>query len=229
MSKSIKGNHSHLTLSDRIYIEQELDQGSTFYSIAKVLHKDPTTISKEVKRARSFYSADEYAKHCSLCWNYRECRERNVCDFFGKCKKACRFCWSDLAIKNCKYFTPYVCYRPTKAPFVCNSCDHFRACPLEKAHYSATKAQEKYEHKLVESRKGINLTPEELQQLNDLISPLVLKGQPLSHIFAVHADDIPVCRRSLYNYLDQRVFQARNIDFPRRVRYKKRKNALNHA
>ena len=67
------------------------------------------------------------------------------------------------------------------------------------------------------------MTPEELQELNDLISPLILKGQPLSHIFAVHADEIPVCRRTLYNYLDQRVFQARNIDLPRRVRYKKRK------
>ena len=50
-----------------------------------------------------------------------------------------------------------------------------------------------------------------------------MKGQPLSHIFAVHADEIPVCRRTLYNYLDQKVFQARNIDLPRRVRYKKRK------
>ena len=66
------------------------------------------------------------------------------------------------------------------------------------------------------------MTPEELQKLNDLISPLILKGQPLSHIFAVHADEIPVCRRTLYNYLDQKVFQARNIDLPRRVRYKKR-------
>ena len=73
------------------------------------------------------------------------------------------------------------------------------------------------------SREGINLTPGELQNLNDLISPLVMKGQPLSHIFAVHGDEIPVCRRTLYNYLDQRVFTARNIDLPRRVRYKKRK------
>ena len=67
------------------------------------------------------------------------------------------------------------------------------------------------------------MTPEELRDLNDLISPLVLKGQPLSHIFAVHADEIPVSRRTLYNYFDQRVFQARNIDLPRRVRYKKRR------
>lgn len=225
MSKTIQVTHSHLTLSDRIFIEQELNQGSTFYSIAKVLHKDPTTVSKEVKRSRGLYSEDTHAKRCNLCWNYRDCRERNVCGInkYLRCNKACRYCYTEDPTTCCSYFIPYICYKPRKAPYVCNACDHFRTCPLEKAYYSAKHAQEKYEHKLVESRKGINLTPEELQQLNDLISPLVLNGQPLSHIFAVHADEIPVCRRTLYNYFDQRIFQARNIDLPRRVRYKKRK------
>lgn len=77
--------------------------------------------------------------------------------------------------------------------------------------YNAKKAHRLYEQTLSKSREGINMTPEELQELNDLISPLILKGQPLSHIFAVHADEIPVCRRTLYNYLDQRVFQAHRI------------------
>jgi len=67
------------------------------------------------------------------------------------------------------------------------------------------------------------MTKQELEDLNELISPLILKGQPLSHIFAVHEGEIPVCRRTLYNYLDQGIFKARNIDLPRRVRYKKRK------
>lgn len=40
MSKEIKGDHKHLTLSDRIYIEQALDRGDKFRTIAKfmVLH-----------------------------------------------------------------------------------------------------------------------------------------------------------------------------------------------
>ena len=57
MSQNIRGNNAHLTLSDRIFTEQELNQRSTFYSIAKVLHKDPTTISKEVKRSRTLSQA----------------------------------------------------------------------------------------------------------------------------------------------------------------------------
>ena len=48
-------NQKHLTLTDRTFIEQELVQGSSFKSIADVLGKDPTTISKEVKLHRVFF------------------------------------------------------------------------------------------------------------------------------------------------------------------------------
>lgn len=222
MSNDIKGNHRHLTLSDRIFIEQELSQGSTFKSIAQVLHKDPSTISKEIKRSCEHHKAYPYWSKCRLCWNYMSCRKRNVCNS-SYCKKACRYCYYKDPTTFCEDFIPYICNRPKEYPFVCNSCDHYNACPLDKAFYTAKFAQDMYEKTLVDSRKGINLTQEELEQLNSLISPLILNGQPLSHIFAVHADEIPVCRRTLYNYLDQKVFQARNIDLPRRVRYKKRK------
>ena len=125
----------------------------------------------------------------------------------------------------CEYSRLYKCDRPKKPPSVCNSCKKIKHCYISHTAYSASFAQKQYEKTLVESRKGINLTPEELKEINDLVSPLILKGQPLSHIFAVHADEIPVCRRTLYNYLDQRIFQARNIDLPRRVRYKKRRKS----
>lgn len=45
-----KHGQKHLALSNRTYIEQELLQKSTFSSIGSVLHKDPSTISKEIKR-----------------------------------------------------------------------------------------------------------------------------------------------------------------------------------
>ena len=149
MSKNIRGNNAHLTLSDRIFIEQELNQRSTFYSIAKVLHKDPTTISKEVKRSRTLSQAFPFWDKCRLCWNYKQCRERDVCgDRFYRCKKACRYCYHVDPTKYCLYFIPYNCHRPDKAPFVCNSGDHYRDCPLDKAYYSAESAQEKYDKTL---------------------------------------------------------------------------------
>ena len=69
-------DQKHLTLSNRTYIEQELLQKTSFSSIAKVLHKDPTTIAKEVKR----YSKDTPGKHsykCNLCKLYKECDLRS--------------------------------------------------------------------------------------------------------------------------------------------------------
>lgn len=50
----MKDNHQkHLTLSDRIIIERGLNEGKTFASIATTVGKDPTTISKEIKKHRT--------------------------------------------------------------------------------------------------------------------------------------------------------------------------------
>ena len=219
-------NQKHLTLSNRTYIEQELLQKSTFSSIGEVLHKDPSTISKEVKRYSKTVPA-KYSYKCNLCKHYKDCdlmsKELKCPRYSSHCSFYCKKCYRRTVIDYCPYFLPYKCDKINKPPYVCNYCEDYKSCPLDKKIYDAAYAQRQYEKNLYTARKGINMTPEELQELNDLISPLILKGQPLSHIFAVHADEIPVCRRTLYNYLDQRVFQARNIDLPRRVRYKKRK------
>ena len=223
MKKHNTHNQKHLTLSDRTYIEQELCQGASFRSIANTLSKDPTTISKEVKRNRDIFPENRMCLHgCRGCANFSDCREHNVCGN-DCCKYVCRYCHKSNPYKFCLRYIPLFCKKHLKAPYVCNACPKYNSCYLEKARYTATKAQRKYERTLSKSREGINMTFEELQELNDLVSPLVLKGQPLSHIFAVHGDDIPVCRRTLYNYFDQNIFKARNIDLPRRVRYKKRK------
>ena len=222
-----KHNHRHLTLSDRTYIEQELLQGSSFKKIGGMLNKDPSTISKEVRRNRS--AKQNISGGCRDCMDFPTCRLRGndpkihcINDDF--CHRMCRHCYQNRRHFTCDAFASFQCDRASKPPYVCNGCEYLNRCPLKIYLYSARQAQRHYEKVLSDSRKGINLTPEELQELDDLISPLILKGQPLSHIFAVHADEIPVSRRTLYNYLDQRVFQARNIDLPRRVRYKRRRS-----
>lgn len=42
--------NKHLTLDNRIYIEKSLDNNMPFKEIAKYICKDPTTISKEIKK-----------------------------------------------------------------------------------------------------------------------------------------------------------------------------------
>ena len=216
-------NQKHLTLSDRVYIEQELLQGSTFRSIAGILHKDPSTISKEIRLHATMPKATSFkTPRCKQCRYFESCKMSSICKMHT-CRQLCWSCDYNRYATECKKYDPFKCPKLHKPPYVCNNCETRQACHDCKRYYHAIDAQHTYERTLYDSRKGINLTPEELQELNDLISPLVLKGQPLSHIFAVHADEIPVCRRTLYNYFDQSIFKARNIDLPRRVRYKKRK------
>lgn len=220
----------HLTLSNRTFIEQELLQGSSFKSIGTALGKDPTTISKEVKKHRKLIHL-HYASyyHCSGCINWDVCSIRggdaatSRCERSNSCTRLCKHCYRSHPSWACDVYRPQTCNRPHHFPYVCNDCQKASTCRLEHYIYDAKHAQIEYEKTLVKSRQGINMTPEELVHLNELISPLVLQGQPLSHIFAVHANEIPVCRRTLYNYFDQCIFKARNIDLPRRVRYKKRK------
>ena len=48
--RSTMTKHKHLTLSDRNDIQLGLERGETFKAIGQLILKDPTTISKEVKR-----------------------------------------------------------------------------------------------------------------------------------------------------------------------------------
>ena len=52
MSSLIPGNNKHLSLKDREYIEQALNNRKSFREIARYLCKDPSTISKEVWKRR---------------------------------------------------------------------------------------------------------------------------------------------------------------------------------
>ena len=219
MNENRKEYQKHLTLSDRIYIEQGLLQQMSFKDIAAFLYKDPTTIAKEVKRSIETIRA---GRGCELCQYYKVCRKQNICDDF-RCARRCKICRRKQVTELCHQFQPFRCDRKDKAPYVCNGCDRRKECPLPKRMYKANHAQRRYEERLSDSRKGISLTVEELAILDTMVTPLVKKGQPLSHIFANHEADLPCCRRTLYNYFDKDVLTARSLDLPRKVRYRRRK------
>ena len=48
--KSTMTKKKHLTLSDRNDIQLGLERGETFKAMGQLILKDPTTVSKEVKR-----------------------------------------------------------------------------------------------------------------------------------------------------------------------------------
>jgi len=115
------------------------------------------------------------------------------------------------------------CRRLESAPFVCNNCPSQNFCSREHAYYQAHKANAASNVTLSKSRSFLHSDENEIKRLNDLVSPLIKNGQSFGHIYANHADEIGLSRRTMYNYVDKCVFEVRNIDLPRKVRYRKRK------
>lgn len=94
MSKYIPGNQKHLTLEDRIHIENSLNKGSTFRDIAKYLCKDPTTISKEVKahHLSDWYHKGTFYNARNFCIHRYHCRKANACGKIILCGIKCTSC-----------------------------------------------------------------------------------------------------------------------------------------
>ena len=222
MSRKVRGNQKHMTGEDRAYIEDALQRNMSFKEIAKYLSKDPTTISKEIKKHRVTQKPNNFNNGGNnQCKHMKACQKRDICGVGRHCRFPCRQCGSCNAV--CPDFERNICSRTVKAPFVCNGCERKSACRLEKQYYRASVAQREYQELLVSAREGINMTDSEFQELDAIVSPLVKRGQSIAHICAGHANEILVTERTIYNYFDQNLFTAINLDLPRKVKYKKRK------
>lgn len=225
MSNLIPGNQKHLTLRDRIYIEQGLDHNLSFREIARYLCKDPTTISKEVRahrkhephfKERLFYNARNF------CTHRFHCRKTNVCRKIELCDVKCASC--PTCNQTCPDFEREHCSHLQKAPYVCNGCEKkgVRCTIADRYRYNARIADREYNELLRESRTGINLSKRDLHEKDMVISPLIYQGQSPYQIVTNHPElDISV--RTLYTYMDKGLFCSRNIDLKRKVKFKPRK------
>ena len=117
------------------------------------------------------------------------------------------------------------CDKLDKKPYVCNGCKSRSGCRKERYTYYARKADDSYREVKSESRKGINLTPEEVYTINNTLTPLIKKGQTINHLYINHPDILDFSKPSFYNYVNNGVFDFGPLDFPRIVKYKKRKNS----
>ena len=217
-NKHNKHYQKHLTLLNREDIEKLLKAGFKFYQIADNIQKDPTTISKEVKKYRTEHFPSNFNNRNNYCKNKNSCTIKNLCN--SNCHSECRRCGKCNSI--CSQYELDLCPKLLKPPYVCNACNCYSQCRKIKYIYLASKAQEKYENLLVSSRQGINITEDVLKKLDELISPLIKQGQSIKLIYRNHKDEIPCSINCLYNYIDCGLLSAKNIDLPRRVKYKVR-------
>jgi len=121
--------------------------------------------------------------------------------------------------------TPVVtppCPQLLRAPFVCNPCKKRHArCAFQKQLYIAKNAQSSYKSLLSEAREGIALNKEAFYESDAIVSNGMKRGQHLYHI--MKTNDVSFSQATAYRHLHRGYLSASKMDFPRVVKFKRRK------
>ena len=211
-----------MDLTDRVAIETGLCRGESFKRIAKRIGRHPSTVAHEVMENRTFIKGTYYAG--KDCQHAKTCAVKNLCcGSEDACNYRCKYCRGYDCTKMCDRYVSAACHKPDKPPYVCNTCKNRKLCIKDKFVYSAPYADAAVSRRRSESRQGIRLTAEQKEFVDELVTRLVRKGQPLTHIYAEHEAEMPMSLRSLYNYIDAGELTIRNIDLRRKTGYRPRK------
>ena len=198
----------HLTLDQRIAIQIGLERGQSINAIARAIGKSPRTVAREIRQHREKRDEKRYG------------RVNNRCVLRDRCPG-----WLQCPGKGgCTSYREEVCPKVVSAPYVCNGCDKMNKCVLTRHIYSAKRADAAYRATLRECREGANIEDAELQWLDGIVSPGVLRGQSVHHAFQAQRLRLPVSERTVYRYFKAgNMLTARRGDLRRACRLKPRK------
>ncbi len=217
--------YKRLEFADRYKIEEGLNQGKSIHKIAQELGRSDSTIAREIQNHRYSLDTKTGYQKVHMCIYRDECDRLHMCGD-EECMQYCRNCFEVCNSDKCPDYKAAQCKCIVNAPYVCNGCDMVsktgRNCNFEQFHYDAKMADKTAVDTLKSSRAGISVTAEEMNQLDNIVSPLLLQGQSLKAIYHNHSDKLPVSERTLYRYVDDCRLTARNKDLPRKVKFKTR-------
>ena len=112
-----------------------------------------------------------------------------------------------------------------KKRLVCNFCKNKGYCSKRKLYYNSKLANEKYLINLKDSRLGVNIKPEVVEEIERSIVPLIKnKKQSINQVHITHKDILFFSVPTLYRYIDLGVLSLTNLDLPKKVKYKPRKD-----
>ena len=215
--------YKHLTIEQRVLIEDRLNKHCSVRSIAKELGVSPSTILREVNRHTTTFKAQ-----LNDCDNRRDCIYKGLCGKEG-CNRHCAKC---KTVKCGKYCTDYVkakCPKLEVAPYVCNGCKSFYICEYERLVYSGSTADKQYKETLVSARTGFDVTTKEMEHIDKIASPLIKNGLSPYHVKQTLGDELPVSESTLRRMIDRCELNARNVDLRVKVKLNPRDTTKNKA
>lgn len=100
----------------------------------------------------------------------------------------------------------FLCKKLDKWPYICNTCSHkYTNCQFIQMKYDSSLAQQKYEAKLHNSRKGINLTKEEHDKL---VSSIVEGLANHKSVYdSIKESGVDISLPTVYRYIEKNAFQ----------------------
>ena len=196
----------HLSLDERFNIENSLCKRLSFKEIGRNISKDCTTISREIRNHYIIKNTGAIG------------RQFNNCIFRNNCpnRKNCNLC-------NCSEFKEEKCILLDKPPYVCNGCKLKNQCTLTKHFYDAIYANNEYISTLSEIRSGVMIYQEEIDNLNQILTPLICEqNQSIHQALLNNKNKIMFSDKTIYKYIDLGILTIKNIDLPRKVRFRQR-------
>ena len=116
------------------------------------------------------------------------------------------------------------CCFDSKPPYVCNHCPKLHFCKKQKFTYNSSVAHNEYKQTLISQREHLNITKEQIANINDIIAPLmVYKNHSVNQVYISHPDLLPFSKTTFYKYIDLGILNVRNIDLQRKVRFRCKK------
>lgn len=136
----------------RLDLQKYLKEGLSFKEIDCRIGKDPTTISREVRKYSSQVATGYLGFPFNACKNCFNCRLKSICgkDCSRKSVTYCKLCSS--CNTNCKEYIEEICTAKYRVPYVCNGCKAIGKCALMKNIYDAEHAHIKAHEKISNSR-----------------------------------------------------------------------------
>lgn len=192
--------NSHLTLEARLFIEEELNQGTNVTQIAKKLNRNRSNIGNEIIRNRTVLMPTSY-NSTSCCIHKDVCRNRHInCD------------------KTCKKFKLEICDKLKASPHVCNNCLN-KYCRKAKYYYRAKQADSQYQNNWSKDRTKLHYTDIELEILNNDFYCLVINSKSIYHsVYVINSMGYNFNIKTIYRQIKDDRLRLKSSDLPRSKR-----------
>lgn len=193
-----KPNNSHIILSERKIIEEKLNEGWIVKDIANVLHRNKSSVGREIDRHITLIFPSIYN-------NYHPCIKHDSCTVK-----------SFNCYETCKNIEISLCPKLISSPHVCNGCTNKKYCRYVKRYYKANDANCEYLNSWKEDRTGMHYTEDELTVLNTDFYILVIRTKSIYHsLIVINNRGYNFNIRTIYDQIKNNKLKLKYSDLPR--------------